>query len=371
MKPIRLPDYNRSIMNVTASILKHYGAPTDKSTLPEIDRVLAKGPRNVVLVLVDALGEATLRRQLGSQSRLSKMAVGTLTSVFPSTTVAATTSVMSGKSPLETGWLGWAQWFRNENRTVITFTDTDFYDDSKIGHAVAGAIIPYETVYRQIEQASPDVRTAEIFPAFRTPENNTFGKLMDVAKAVCDAPGRHFVYAYWDKIDSLSHEFGPGSIEVHEMLDEIDRTFGAFVDALDDAAVILIADHGQVDVCPIVLDDYPELLAMCEHLPSIETRAAAFFVKKESRQDFRELFNRRFRDYFTLYTPAELVDGGLFGAGIKHPEFDSFLGDFIAVAIEHYFFAFRRFPSYFRGQHAGILRDEMVVPLVIADKTKK
>ncbi|MFA5006285.1 MAG: alkaline phosphatase family protein [Candidatus Izemoplasmatales bacterium] len=371
MKPIRFPDYERSIMNVSASILRHYGAKTEKATLPEVDAVLANNPRNVVLVLVDALGDSTLRRQLGPDARLAAARVGTITSVFPSTTVAATTSVMSGKSPLETGWLGWAQWFESEGRTVITFTDTDFYDDSKIGHAVAGTVIPFETIYDQIRKASPEVGTAEIFPAFRTPENDTFEKLLAAAKAVCDTPGRHFIYAYWDKIDSLSHEFGPGSVEVHAMVQDIDRAYGAFVDAIEDTVVILIADHGQVDVCPIVLDDYPELLEMCEHLPSIETRAAAFFVKEGRKADFKALFNRRFRDYFTLYTPAELKKNGVFGDGVMHPAFDSFTGDFIAVAIEHYFFAFRRFPTYFRGQHAGILKDEMVVPLVIADKTKK
>jgi predicted AlkP superfamily pyrophosphatase or phosphodiesterase len=271
-------------------------------------------------------------------------------------------------TPLETGWIGWAQWFEKEQRTVITFNDIDFYDDSKINHPVAGAVIPYETIYEKIEKAAPDVKTAEIFPAFRTPENDTFGKLCDAVGKVCSEDGRHFVYAYWDKVDSLAHEFGPGSVEVNAMIRNIDEEYGRFVDGLDDATVITIADHGQVDVCPIVLDDYPDLLALCRHLPSIETRAAAFFVHEDRKAEFKALFNRHFRDYFALYTPTELVRSGFFGSGVKHPAFDSFLGDFVAVAIEHYFFAFRKFPSYFLGQHAGILTGEMMVPLLIADR---
>lgn len=354
-------------MNVTASILAHYGADAGKPTIPLLDEALANRRRNVVLILVDALGDAMLARQLGPDSRIRKDRKGFVTSVFPSTTVAATTSVLSGRSPLETGWLGWAQWFEQEGRTVITFTDTDFYDDAKIGHPVANAVIPFETIYDRIVRAAPDVKTAEIFPAFRTPENDTFGKICDAVLTTCAEPGRHFVYAYWEKVDSLSHEFGPGSIEVNAMLQDVDRNYGRLVDSLDDATVVLIADHGQVDVCPIALDDYPDLMALCRHLPSIETRAAAFFVLEDKKDEFQTLFNRYFSEYFALYTPAELVENGFFGSGEKHPAFDSFLGDFVAVAIEHYFFAFRRFPTYFRGQHAGILRDEMLVPLVIAD----
>jgi predicted AlkP superfamily pyrophosphatase or phosphodiesterase len=367
VKPIRLPDYANSIMNVTNSILAHYGVAVTKPTIPVLDAELARGARNVVLVLVDALGDAMLRRHLGPEARLSRDRKGFVTSVFPSTTVAATTSVLSGLSPLETGWLGWAQWFRGVGRSVITFTDTDFYDDHKFDHPIAGTYIPYETIYEKIAKAAPDVATAEIFPAFRVPANNTFGKILAAVKGELDKPGRHFVYAYWEKIDTLAHEFGPGSVEVNAMLRDIDKEYGAFVDGLaDDTVVVLIADHGQVDVCPIVLDDYPDLLALCDHLPSIETRAAAFFVRAGKKAEFRTLFNRHFSTYFTLYEPADLVQNGFFGSGTKHPEFDSFVGDFIAVAIEHYFFAFRRFPSYFRGQHAGILRDEMLVPLVIS-----
>ncbi|MDP3130306.1 MAG: alkaline phosphatase family protein, partial [Bacillota bacterium] len=339
MKPIRFPDYTHSIMNVSASILRHYGAKTDKATLVQVDEALSACPRNVVLILVDALGEALVDRHLGSDARIVRDRRDSITSVFPSTTVSATTSVLSGKTPLETGWLGWAQWFRTEARTVITFLDVDFYTDAPIGHGVAATMIPYETIYDQIKKAASDVSTVEIFPAFRTPENDTFAKLLSAVKTACDEPGKHFVYAYWDKVDTLAHEFGPGSVEVNAMVRGIDSAYGAFVDSIDDAVVILIADHGQVDVCPIILDDYPDLLALCDRLPSIETRATAFFVKAGQDEAFRTLFNHYFNEYFALYRSADLVANKLFGEGVKHPEFDSFVGDFIAVAIEHYFFA--------------------------------
>jgi len=366
LKPLRLPDYNNSIWNVSSSILAHYGAATTGPTNAILDQKLAKGQRNVVLILVDALGDAMLKKHLSREFRLVLDKKAVITSVFPSTTVAATTSVLAGKTPLETGWLGWSQYFRKESRSVITFTGIDYYDDTKIDHPVAEAVIPYVTLYDQIKNAAPDVTTTEVFPAFRTPENDTFAKICDGVRKACKTPGRNFVYAYWEKVDSLAHEFGPGSIEVNAMIRDVDSEYGKLCDDLgEDATIIVIADHGQVDVCPIILDDYPDLMALCEHLPSMETRAAAFFVKPDQKETFERLFNRYFRDYFVLYPSQKLVAMGFFGPGKKHPEFDYFIGDFIAVAIDHYFFAFRRMPVYFRGQHAGIVAEEMLVPLII------
>ena len=42
--------------------------------------------------------------------------------VYPPTTVAATTALLSGKYPIETGWLGWTQYFRKSNLYVEMFS---------------------------------------------------------------------------------------------------------------------------------------------------------------------------------------------------------------------------------------------------------
>ena len=46
-------------------------------------------------------------------------------STFPPTTVAATTSMLSGMNPCEHGWLGWDCYFPQINKNVTVFEQGD------------------------------------------------------------------------------------------------------------------------------------------------------------------------------------------------------------------------------------------------------
>jgi hypothetical protein len=361
------PDYKETILNVTGSILKHYRVKTATATLPLLDKELAKNYRNVVLILVDAMGSFALKSHLGGKGALNKDKQRDITSVFPSTTVSATTSVLSGRAPIETGWLGWCQYFIEEQKSVILFTNEDYYDETVvIDHPVAGTALPYQTIYRQIEEASPAVKTWEIFPAFRTPENDTFLKECQGIQKTARQPGRNFIYCYWDKLDTLMHIYGASSAEAKAMMEQIDAAYATLLSGLDDDTIVItIADHGQVDVFPLPLWNYRDLQATFRHEPSIESRATAFFIKPEQKKIFEDRFKDHFRDKYILYTVDEAVQTGLFGPGVPHPRFREFLGDYLAVAIDHYYFQLFSYPTPIKGQHAGILKDEMLVPLVI------
>lgn len=210
MPRLAYPDYNDSILNVTGSILKHYGVPTKISSIPLLDAELKKSPRNIVLWLVDGMGTSTLNRLEGIGRKILADKKKDITSVFPPTTTAATTSVISGLPPVSTGWIGWSQYFCEEKKTVILYTDTNFYDENDVlDHPVAGSAIPVESIYSLLNKADSTVQTAEVFPAFRVPENDTPEKLVSAVLKNLESPGRHFVYAYWDKLDTVEHEFGP------------------------------------------------------------------------------------------------------------------------------------------------------------------
>lgn len=102
-----LPDYNACLVNLANSMLSHFGAETHAPTLPMVDRYLAKDYKNVVVLLLDAMGTSILEKHFAEDSFFLAHTVGAYSSVFPPTTVAATTSVMSGYFPDEHGWLGW------------------------------------------------------------------------------------------------------------------------------------------------------------------------------------------------------------------------------------------------------------------------
>ena len=58
---ILFPDYNHSILNLITSILKNYKVSTQYNTLEKIDQLLEKQYKNIVLVILDGMGENILR----------------------------------------------------------------------------------------------------------------------------------------------------------------------------------------------------------------------------------------------------------------------------------------------------------------------
>ena len=57
---IMLPNYNKSILNLITSILKKYNVASDFSELTEIKDVMNKNYNNIVLVVLDGMGENIL-----------------------------------------------------------------------------------------------------------------------------------------------------------------------------------------------------------------------------------------------------------------------------------------------------------------------
>lgn len=370
MEPIFFPDYHNSIVSLSNSILKFFDCPTHHKSLPLLDAVFSRGYQNVVLILIDGMGQANIERLLSKESIIRKRNIHTLSSVFPPTTVAATTSLLSGKSPIQSGWLGWCQYVKEEDKSIVFFTNKDYYnEEATFDYSIADTYVQYESILSQVKRINPNVQTTEIFPAFRTPEHTTFEREIDTLEKVIHQKGSHFAYIYWDKLDSLMHEFGPGSIEVYHEAKRIETVLEHLEERLPKNTICLItADHGQVDVCPIDLSKYPALLETLEHMPSIESRATSFFVKRDQLSKFEQLFKEYFRDSFVLYSKADVLQFELFGQGVPHPKFDEFMGDYLAIAIDRYYFKMNHVRTHMRGQHAGLLRDEMLVPLLLFEK---
>ena len=63
----------------------------------------------------------------------------------------------------------------------------------------------------------------------------------------------------------------------------------------------------------------------------------------------------------------------LFGKGRYHERFHDFVGDYIAVAksnaIIHYKVTGGKEPHHFKGHHAGVTDEEMLIPLIIIGKS--
>ena len=128
---IVMPDYNHCILNLITSILKNYDVETKYNTLEKVDELLEKKYKNIVLVILDGLGDNILNT-ISPDGIFSKNKIDKITSVYPSTTTAAMTTYYSGKPPVETAWIAWSQYFKEYGRSLDVLPEKDSYTGEKI-----------------------------------------------------------------------------------------------------------------------------------------------------------------------------------------------------------------------------------------------
>ena len=382
MKKIIYPDYNRSILNTISTIGKHYGLTGDYKALPELEAVLAKNYKTVILMVFDGMGIDVLEKTLNSTDFLNHHIQAELTSVVPSTTTAAMTTYYTQKSPFEHAWLGWSLYFKEYGRHIDTFINTDSHTGEKLElpHA-AQELMPYDHVLDQIERATnQQVKTYMVDPAHIEYRGKSYQKIgvetteafFDEVEKLCQKDEQKFVFAYWPEPDHTMHETGCYSEETKQKILEINENLAHLSKKMEDTLIIISADHGLIDVeNKTYLNDYPELTECFLIPPFIENRLMSFFIREDLRDVFKERFNKLFANDFILMTRQEAIDKQLFGYGNPHKKTLDFVGDFIACAIGTKLFDYlpvtktKKFE--FRATHAGLTREEMLVPLIIVE----
>ena len=108
------PDFNHSIVNLAATLEQFLGKKPKHAVLPKLAEKLKSDYKNVVYLVIDAMGAKILEKNLPTNSFFRQHQIDTVTSVFPSTTTAATTSLISALTPSEHGWFAWAVDFNGE-----------------------------------------------------------------------------------------------------------------------------------------------------------------------------------------------------------------------------------------------------------------
>lgn len=386
----KFPDYNNCLVNLANSILKKFGCKTKANTLPLADKYLTGNQKNTVVLLLDALGISILEKHLAPDGFFRSHLAGSFESVYPPTTVAATTSVMSGLYPNEHGWLGWDIYYPKLNKNVTVFRNIEqltekagakplvdaqgkmSWTNDSLNKEVPAAdfhcgntFTPYKSIVEQINDAGG---TAYFSMPFMPPFPQTLDAILERIKNLCNEPEKKFIYAYWNEPDSTMHKTGTVSKETHEMMLSLEKRIEKFASELSDTQLFIIADHGHMDSKNLCILDYPEIMDCLVRLPSIEPRTINLFVKDERKANFPSLFQKTFGDDFLLLTREEVLENKIFGIGKEHPDLPGMIGDFVAFAISeksilktHY--EVQKMP----GEHAGLTPEEINIPLIVID----
>ncbi len=364
MRKLIKPDFTNSIVNLSATLAEFLGCPNEKPTLPALAAELQKGYKNVVFMVLDGLGMHPIEKNLPENSFLRRHIRQVLTSVFPSTTTNATTSIQTNTYPMEHGWFGWSLYFEELHRAVDIFLDRDSQTGELIEAGYTRRRLPTVPFYtRGRGEYTPNV----VVPSFWREEKNryvwtTLDEFFARIGTVCGKDGKQFLYAYFTEPDSTMHHSGVTSPEAKEVIGSLDRGLEELCATLSDTLLVVTADHGQIDVgeqIEIYKDE--ELLSLLKWPPYLEARASAFKVKEGCNQAFEKMFNEKYGADFALFKTEELIAENYFGGNIE--EHARLLGDYIAVGITNKIMRLTPRGHDFKGHHTS-LTEEMEVPLI-------
>src|SRR5919108_984099 len=256
------PDYaGGSLVNLVATIVAARGGKPRHQPLKDLQ--LDARVRNVVLLIIDGLGDNYLARR-GAGSELARRRRRALTSVFPSTTASAITTSYTGRTPLEHGLTGWFVYFGAAGCVSAALPFRSRGDMASLSARGVAAERIYDTpaLFPSLAVKSTVVTYREIVDshynrvhcrgAERVAYANAAEFVTQLERAVKSGPERKFIYAYWPHYDAISHRHGCESAEAAREFAIIDAAFGDASQRLSgtETTVIATADHGFIDVAP-------------------------------------------------------------------------------------------------------------------------
>lgn len=362
------PDYENSLVNLANSMLRTFGITEGVGNgLRGLDPYLKKGYQNIVVLLLDGMGSRILEHNLAEDGFFRSHRKETFCSVFPPTTVAATTSVRSGLQPCEHGWLGWDCYYPQINKNVTVFFNTETGTSrAAADYSVADTYCGYETVVERIRKYGGSAY--EVMP-YAEPFPQSLDAICEQIRILCQKPEPKYIYAYWNQPDGVMHESGCYSERTKQQMKLLERQVEMLSSQLENTLLIVTADHGLVDTENVALCDYPQIWDCLVRGPSIEPRALNLFVREEKKTQFEEEFQKTFGDSFLLLKKDEVIQSHLFGDRREHSNFRGMLGDYLAVGKgELTIFSSREEAAFCVGVHAGLREEELDIPLIVVER---
>lgn len=328
--------------------------------------------RSAIVWVLDGLGAHNLAARAGharflSEARSKRDVART---VFPSTTAAALTSLLTGAQPGQHGIVGYRARVPGTDDVVnqLRGWDTDGLPLSfQRAEPLAAALgRPFFAVSRE-EYQSTGFTAATLGDA----EFHAADDLDDRVRIAADLAARHpgsLVYLYAPDLDAVGHRRGWESddwVAVLEHVDAAARTLAAAVDR--GTGVVVTSDHGMIDVPRhrhILLEEGRLLDGV--RLIGGEPRMLHLYAEPGQADVVLDRWREAEAARSWVVSRTELETSGLIGD--VAPEVRERIGDVVVAAragIAYYDDRLAdKAPQKMIGQHGSLTDEERVVPLI-------
>jgi len=332
------------------------------------------GVRSAVLVVVDGVGALQLRAHAGHARHLTAGMTkkDVAYSVFPTTTTAALTSILTGAAPGEHGLVGYRV---RDPESGDLVNQLSGWNSSGIDPT---AWQPHPTVFEQAVAAGHPtfaLGVAAYANSGFTRATLRGGQFVGVrsaadrVEAAYDLATRHpeaLVYCYLPEADKAGHRHGVASGEWIAALEDIDSALSIPVPS--GVGVLVTADHGMIDVPAHrhVLIDHGDLrLDGVRHIAGEPRMLHVYLEPDADPHAALTRWRERSQTEGDVLSRAEAIGRGLFGSTVTH-DAAARIGDLLVIARGNRAFydatAADQKARGMVGQHGALTPEEQQVP---------
>ncbi|MFB6361787.1 MAG: alkaline phosphatase family protein [Halobacteriales archaeon] len=373
------------IGNIPDTVRSVFDLPTSRPLPDDVVSDVRTDVNRVVMVVVDGFGLDVWEREQADHAFLQSITdagvVTPLTSIYPSETAAAITTLETGQLACEHGRIGWNVYEPQSDRSFLALDGRikvgPGTGDGPTDEAFAGL----ESFYEPLADAGIEAHRLQPFEARADSvahhvyeELETFGRRL--SSLVNDATAPAYFYGYLPHVDHAAHEVGTRADAYRETVAAVSEQLEAFVAGLDadiaaDTLLLVVADHGHVNTDPdrnVDLSGYDTLLANLErHDDGTPVRLAGSprnvhlhlqdGTLGETRAALEELEAQ-------LWTREEALSMDLFGDRPNSDLFRRRCGDLVLTHrdLGTWWADVEAAELSLIGMHGGLHPDEMLVP---------
>ncbi len=356
MEVLVKPSFTEGFYNIPYALMKILGIPTSKA----IKGYAEYTEKPVLFILVDGLRLDMFSKYMWELTRYGELT--SLTSLFPSTTAAALTTLYTGLSPKEHGIIEWYMYYEKYGGIIKTlpFSPQDSKEnDVLIKEGYDPELFNLPTISEQLAEkgiSACHLLRAEYYQSAYTKNMlkkskvisfNNLPEAFKLAKKViekCD-----FVSLYIDYLDIIEHKYGCDSAQAFTMVNKIKKEISEIIKSHSDISVVVTSDHGHIKL------DRKIVINNARNNVMIGGSPRDLFLYSDVKINLNP-------DFF-IELSSETAINEYLGPGMEHPSLRNRIGKKIilpdkGIGLWHKLIIQKSF-------HGGLTREEMFIPFYI------
>lgn len=394
------------VSNIANSILSVLSVQHSGPELPnDVFEGVNNNVQNVVLFVFDGFGYNEWERQNGNGffgAIQSKGRIKPITTVFPSTTSTALTSIATGLTPQEHSLIEWYLYVQELDMIIQTlpFSPMGTHEsDLLLPTADPSLLFEGETMFGRLKREG--VAVDSLIPkhvasrsysklAYGQSRIHAYESVSDLSvilrRTLESRTGPSLTYVYYDKVDTVEHSYGPNTEEAFSEANLASYALYQYLlnklnkNAAKNALFLATADHGHIANTiknMRMLNDIPRFESYLANSvkgnripPWGAPRDVYLRVNDDILEEAFSILSEELEPFASVIRTRDAVDSGLFGRGNQGKKFLSRVGNLMILPrnknLVWYKFEGVNYPAML-GHHGGVHRDEMTVPFAVAN----